>query len=391
MENLDFSIIETGEDLIQIDEATGMPIVGGGIAIDQKTKDVKKDIDKTESEEKVDLIEIPDKTIEKTETPGLTEVSNPSSDSVFKVLIEALGEKGVLTSQINMEEVDKAIAEGEEPSNIIFELMNHELETQVEFYKQQLPEKIRTLIDRYEEGVPFEELLKIKTEQQKLDNVQESTIKENVDIQKAIIKHYLTEKGETETRINKHIKRLEELEELEEDALEANVQLKEIYKQKEDSLKEKTVEAERKKETDRIAMLETIKTNINNTQEIIPNLPLREKDKVALMESMTRPIGVDEYGNPISTVLKTRSINPVEFEKVLHYYHLIGLFNFDKKGQFAPDFSKLTADIRTKTVDKLSKILTSEDKPGGGSAAKVVLSVKAEENVDKVSRFLKQN
>lgn len=389
MEGLDFSVIETdGGAMIPIDDATGMPVIGNA-AIESKPKETKKDDEREEKKE--DLIEVNDNIIVKDETPGSQEASTPSSDSIFKVLIEALSEKGVLSSQINMEEVEKAIAEGEEPSNIVFELMNHELSTQIEFYKSQLPEKIKLLIDRYEEGVPFEELLKIKTEQQRLDNVQESTIRGNPEIQKSIIKQYLTEKGETETRIAKHIKRLEELEELEDDALEANTQLKEIYKQKEDSLKERTIEAERQKELNRITVLENIKSNINNTKEIIPNLPLHDKDRLAIIDSMTKPVGVDEFGNPISAVLKTRSLNPIEFEKVLHYYHLIGLFNFDKKGNFRPDFSKLTADIKAKTVDKLSKLLTSEDKPGGGSAVKTVVSVKAEENVDKVSRFLKQN
>lgn len=386
---MDFSVMDLEEaGMIQVDDNTGMPIVG---AI-QKPEPPTKDKDKgKEDEEKEDLIEINEDDPNKKkgeEPPASKEPETPSSDSVFKVLIEALTEKGVISSDINMEEVDKAIKEGEDPTNILFDIMNFELQSQIEFYKNNLPKKIQTLIEKYEEGVPLDEIIKVKSEQDKLDNIPESKIRDNKQLQEEIIKRYMTEKGETETRITKHLKRLEELDELEDDAVEAYAGLVEIYKKKEESLREKAIEANEKKEKERKEFLRSLETNINNTQEIISGISLTNKDKSALIESMTKPVGVDEFGNPISAVLKTRSINPIEFEKALHYYHHIGLFNFDKDGNFKPDFSKLSSDIKNKTVEKLSKILETGDTKGSGIVRKDKNEQKIDNNIEKISRFL---
>lgn len=381
---IDFSIMDLEDaGMIQVDDNTGMPIVGAIQKPDPAAKDDK------EKDEKEDLIEIDDD-ISKEEKPLSDDKTpeTPSSDSVFKVLIEALAEKGVISSDLNMEEIDKAIKDGENPTNILFDIMNFELQSQIDFYKNNLPKKIQTLIEKYEEGVPLDEIIKVKSEQDKLDNIPESKIRDDKKLQEEIIRRYMTEKGETETRINKYIKRLEELDELEDDAIEAYSGLVDIYKKKEETLKEKALEANEKKEKERKDFLKSLETNINNTQEIISGISLSNKDKSALIDSMTKPVGVDEFGNPISAVLKTRSVNPIEFEKALHYYHHIGLFNFDKDGNFKPDFSKLTSDIKNKTVEKLSKILETNDTKGSGIVRKDKNEQKIDNNIEKISRFL---
>ena len=384
---LDFNVTELGEEgMIQIDESTGMPIVGSL----PNVVDNKKVEDKNKQPEE-ELLEIIDEDTKKKETPSSDDANkNPSSDNtVFQSLIGALNEKGILSSQLDMNKINDAIKEGEDPTNILFDLMAYELQTQINYYKEQLPEKIQRLINNYEEGVPLDKILQLKIEQDRLSNIPESKIKDDPEIQKEIIKRYMTEMGENETRILKNIKRLESTEELEDEALENYKALLNLYEKKEQNLRDEANAAEAKFNEEREQMLNNIKTNVMNTNEVIPGIQLNDKDRESIFSSMTKPVGVDENGTPMSSVWKTRAINPIEFEKALHYYHMIGLFNFDNRGNFKPDFSKLTKSVKNEAISELSKKLNVEDKkPSGGSLGARNENAQSE-SISKIEKFLK--
>lgn len=384
---LDFNVTELGEEgMIQIDESTGMPIVGSL----PNVVDNKKVEDKNKQPEE-ELLEIIDEDTKKKETPSSDDANkNPSSDNtVFQSLIGALNEKGILSSQLDMNKINDAIKEGEDPTNILFDLMAYELQTQINYYKEQLPEKIQRLINNYEEGVPLDKILQLKIEQDRLSNIPESKIKDDPEIQKEIIKRYMTEMGENETRILKNIKRLESTEELEDEALENYKALLNLYEKKEQNLRDEANAAEAKFNEEREQMLNNIKTNVMNTNEVIPGIQLNDKDRESIFSSMTKPVGVDENGTPMSSVWKTRAINPIEFEKALHYYHMIGLFNFNNRGNFKPDFSKLTKSVKNEAISELSKKLNVEDKkPSGGSLGARNENAQSE-SISKIEKFLK--
>lgn len=384
---LDFNVTELGEEgMIQIDESTGMPIVGSL----PNVVDNKKVEDKNKQPEE-ELLEIIDEDTKKKETPSSDDANkNPSSDNtVFQSLIGALNEKGILSSQLDMNKINDAIKEGEDPTNILFDLMAYELQTQINYYKEQLPEKIQRLINNYEEGVPLDKILQLKIEQDRLSNIPESKIKDDPEIQKEIIKRYMTEMGENETRILKNIKRLESTEELEDEALENYKALLNLYEKKEQNLRDEANAAEAKFNEEREQMLNNIKTNVMNTNEVIPGIQLNDKDRESIFSSMTKPVGVDENGTPMSSVWKTRAINPIEFEKALHYYHMIGLFNFDNRGNFKPDFSKLTKSVKNEAISELSKKLNIEDKKSSGGSLGAKNENAQSESISKIEKFLK--
>lgn len=200
----------------------------------------------------------------------------------------------------------------------------------------------------------------------------------------------MIEKGENETKINKHIRRLEELDDLEEEALDSYKELTDIYESKEEELRERSVKELERKEQERKDMVKNIRESIDSTDEIVPGIKLNKAERDAIFSSMTKPIGNDELGRPISAVHKTRSLNPIEFEKALHYYHHIGLFNFDKNGHFKPDFSKLTKITKNEAISDLKRILSNTDKIGGGKPHTTQQSTDLEAKISSIEKYLKK-
>ena len=84
---------------------------------------------------------------------------------------------------------------------------------------------------------------------------------------------------------------------------------------------------------------------------------------------MTKVVDKDQYGNPMNEVMATRAKNPIAFEKLLHYYHSIGLFKMDDKGSPTPDFSVIKAGAKTSAIDELSSVLSKNQPISAGAPA----------------------
>ena len=94
------------------------------------------------------------------------------------------------------------------------------------------------------------------------------------------------------------------------------------------------------------------------TTEVVPGVKITNKEKEKIFESMTKVVEQDQFGNPMNEVMVTRAKNPIGFEKLLHYYYQLGLFNIDEDGNIAPDLSKLKTSAKSSAIDELNKALT---------------------------------
>lgn len=365
-------------EMLDIDLDTGKVVEGSAPKPSPAPK--PEDIKMSTTEE---FIEIPDAPTKKedvdddksdattgkaTETPPPDETT-PSSSLPYKVLINALHEEGVV-SDVDLDAIDKLVSEeGYSAGQVVLSIIQNEINNQIDLYKENLPDKIKTLIEKYEEDVPLDEIIKVKSEQTRLEKITEEAIKDSEDIQKRLITTLMKEKGESDTRIEKTLKRLEDLGELEDEALESQKELSAIYAKREKALEDeaKAQRAEQKRRNDEY--LEMLKKTVNATDEIVSGLKLSKTEKDSIYKSMTTPVAYREDGRPLSSVNITMSRNPVAFEMALHYYHELGLFNIDKDGNFKPDFSKITKTAKTTAIQELEKTLTGGEpslnlKPG---------------------------
>ncbi len=140
----------------------------------------------------------------------------------------------------------------------------------VEYYKDSLPDRVKNLINNYEEGVPLDKLLEIDRTEVEVEKISEDTIKEDVDLQKKMVETYLKKTSKfSEKKIKNMIQYYEDSGELESEALSATSELKDlIVKEKEQLVEEAKVEQQRAQQQAQKELAELNK-KIQDMDEII--------------------------------------------------------------------------------------------------------------------------
>ena len=69
--------------------------------------------------------------------------------------------------------------------------MINEIVGAVEMYKETLPDRVKDLINNYEEGVPLEQLLKLDKEELQVLSLDEDKIKEDISLQKETVRNFV--------------------------------------------------------------------------------------------------------------------------------------------------------------------------------------------------------
>lgn len=214
------------------------------------------------------------------------------------------------------------------------EAMVNEIMTAVDSYKDSLPERVKNLINNYEEGIPFEKLLELDRIETDVAKISDEALEEDASLQKKLVSEYLKRTTRfSDVKIAKQVDNYEDSGELEDEAKSALGELKTLVKtEKEKELKEvekQKIESEAQRKNELVALENKVKT----TNEIIPGLKLNDKVRQNVFTSMTTPVGYDQSGRPVNKIVAARMENPVEFEIKLHY-----LFEVTKG---FTDFSKL--------------------------------------------------
>lgn len=291
-----------------------------------------------EDEENDEIIETPESTViesleddektEETETEEAEEEatdddsSNESEDieeendgedpSLFVPYFNLLVEDGVLANT-KAEDFD-GTADG------LKKAMSNEIRYHVEQYKSQMPQEIKRLLDGYEQGVPFDEMLKVTSDAIRYDNIKEESLTDNIEIQKGLVKDYLNQTTRLSDKMkDKMISQFEDGMELEEQAKAALNELKGIQAQKEKDLiehqkNERIAYENRQKET-----ISKLEKHISETEEIIPGIKINQVIKDNIKKNLTVPVEYDQFGNPINKLGKYMMENPIEGEFMLNY------------------------------------------------------------------------
>ena len=317
---------------------------------DNKTE-VKKET-KKEDEGLIDLEEVEEEEeeqeeeIEEEEKPSSTNPDKKQSSSPFTPYAKLLKEEGVLPN-LNMEEFD-GTAEGLKTAMI------NEIVGAVEMYKETLPDRVKDLINNYEEGVPLEQLLKLDKEELQVLSLDEDKIKEDISLQKETVRNYLKKTSKfSDKKIDNQIQYYEDSGELEEEALNAATELKDLLKTEKEQAVEQAKQKEKMMQDQARQDLANLNKKIQDATEIIPGLKLNDKVKSELIKSMTVPAGKDKNGNPVNRIVAARMENPVDFEIKLHY-----LFEITKGFS---DFSKLVEKGKKDTIKEFEEAISKTD------------------------------
>lgn len=324
-----------------------------GVSVDTLEKDTNKkpeedepndgsvsleDLEKELAGDKVDIEDADDSS--NLDNDGSNPDKPQTGSNVYKTLSELLKEEGIVEDTF-------------EDKEALFTYFKTVADNNVQEWKDSLPPEIADLINNYEEGVPFDELLQIKSNQIRLDSITEESLEDNIDLQKNLVKNFYQGKGFTEAKIEKMVSKALELDELEDEAKEALTELKEIEGKKLESTKLAQKQRELENQKAYTESINRLNTTINEVKEIIPGVKIDDKTKKELFNMITKPAETRE-GQAISQVMLLREKNPLDFELKLNYYAKLGLFDEN------PKFDVIMKKSETKVLGKLERQLEED-------------------------------
>lgn len=342
-----------------IDTDTGKVITNDNIPTDTTENPEEGKTDAQTDPKKEDLIEVDVETPQSSDNPPIdiddagASSSSDNNQNVLKSLAKALYDEGVI-SELDEESLNST---DESEAEVLIKLIGSEISKNVDSYKSNLPDRVKKVIDNYEEGVPLDVIIGLESTNQRLEGITDEQIKGDDNLQKLVITDSFKRMGLTDEKVQKRIQQFEDLGQLEDEAIDALANTKEYYAEALENEKVKAQEkrteyAEAQKKT-----LEDLKKSVMATEELVAGVKITNQEKEKIYESMTKVIDQDKNKNPMNTVMVTRSKNPMGFEQLLHYYHNLGLFNIEDDGTLKPDLSKLKSGAKSSAISELNKSL----------------------------------
>lgn len=210
----------------------------------------------------------------------------------------------------------------------------------------------KKFIELINAGLNESEAKKIVTEQKSIKSITDEDLESNVDIQKQIIRDYLTKTGVPEEDIDEQITFFEDTDKLYQKSLNHFTKLKSIAEKEEETAKTRADTERKAMEAQYQKQLEDIKERIDKTKEIIPGFALTQVMKEKIYKNITTPAKVVD-GVPVSAVALKREKDPVQFEITLNLLNELGVF--DGK------YDLLLNAGKKKSVEELEKAIETSD------------------------------
>lgn len=319
---------ETSKKPEEEEEDNNEPTDDGSVSLDE----LEKELSETSIEDEDDSSNLDEDT------------SNPKKSkdgsNIYRTLSELLKEEGIVEDTF-------------EDKEALFNYFKSVADNNVKEWIDSLPREISDLITNYEEGVPFDELLQIKSDQIRLDSITDESLEDNIDLQKNLVRNFYQGKGFTESKIEKMISKSEDLDELEEEAKEALAELKEVETKRLESAQLETKRRALENQKAYVESVNKLNNTINEVKEIIPGVKIDDKTKKELFNMITKPAETRD-GVSYSEIMLLREKNPLDFELKLNYYAKMGLFDEN------PKFDVIMKKSETKVLNKLERQLEED-------------------------------
>lgn len=325
----------------------------------EETPNPEKKKEEEKDKVKTDLIDV-STDIDLKENEVKDTIEDPEVSNIYKPLASLLKEEGILPT------LDLEKFEGK-PDELIAGIQA-EIKDGINSYKETLHPSIKDLADKWEEGVPMDEYISIKSEQTRFDNIDENTIKEDVELQKNLVAYHLSQTTKwNENKIKKEVDRLADTDELESEAYDAHKELKKLAVEAEKQLLIQAKKDQEEAKNKQKKLVEDIEKTVNGLTEIIPGIKISEKEKQGLLKSVTKPVEFDKDNKPVSKVMKAKEKDPIKFELMLNYFIDQGFFD----GKFEKIITKAKSDSlkelekqATTNLNKMGKVSIDSDSKG---------------------------
>lgn len=342
-----FAMISTPEttDIVE-SETEEIQEVDEVIEVDETEADVEEVEEETEETDETNSLEDADDEQENNDSSSLTPYA--------KYLVD----EGVL-SNLDIDTFDGT-------PEALLGAMRGQIDGGIEQYKSELPEDVKTLIERYEEGVPFNQILDIQSDKIKYESIKDSELEGNEELQKNLLRDLYSKKTSfSADKINKLIQRSEDLSELEEEAKGAKLELIDLQEElSKEAGRQATLNAQAEQDR-QIASRQLLDTTLSDLNEIIPNVKVTQILKDKIKANLTTPVGKDANGNILNKIGKFRAEDPIGFELKLNYI-------FEVTNQFTDwsIFGKTGKKSVLTELENASRALGDRRKGSGGKGTR---------------------
>lgn len=287
----------------------------------------------------------------KTETaPAEKPNTNSSSPSNAMLVFAKTLEQEGLISDFSDEDFTKLVEETGSPTNAIVELVNRTIGTTIEQHINGQDSEYQEFVRMRDSGVDLNEYAKITKKANSYNSYTLEDVRADEELQKRVIKEHLTLKGIDKDEIEETIETLEDTGKLGKRAETALNTLKEYREKELKKLEEQTAKQEQLKQEQMQQQLESIRKEIDNSNEIVPGIKHNKQTKDKLFDMITKPAGVIG-GQSVNAITMKMHENPTKFNLILA--EMIRLGVFDGK------WDSITKVSKTKAITDLEKVVNS--------------------------------
>lgn len=331
-------------------------------------KEEVEDFDESSLLDFTDLIEEEEKPKEKKTETAPVEKPNTNSSSpsnAMLVFAKTLEQEGLI-SDFSDEDFTKLVEETGSPTNAIVELVNKTIGATIEQHINSQDSEYQEFVRMRDSGVDLNEYAKITKKANSYNSYKLEDVREDVELQKKVIREHLTLKGIDKEEIDDTIENLEDTNKLSKRAETALNTLKEYREKELRKLEEQTAKQEQLKQEEMQQQLANIRKEIDSSNEIVPGIKHNKQTKDKLFDMITKPAGVIG-GQSVNAITMKMHENPTKFNLILA--EMIRLGVFDGK------WDSITKVSKTKAITDLEKVVNSNTSYTAGEKSDYVSKV----------------
>lgn len=319
------------------------------------------------------------------EAPVTTTTSNENREVIYKGLIKELYDSNIITLE-ESEELEKLEGSLDTIKQLMAKTVTRNVESSKEEWKKGFSGSKKRFLEIEDSFDDSDNAIMMAERLEFLETITDEAVKSNVELQKQLYAESLKIKGFSNEKIQEHILDAIALQKLESKSLEAINELKEESKsfvEEAKTAKEQKIKEEVENQT---KTFEKLVATIEGKEFFVEGLALNKTIKDKLKSNIVTPVYTDpKTKKEYTSLMDKQRRNPVEFEMLINYLDVIGVFNIDKDNNFKPDISKLKAVAKTAAITELDKVIDAEASRGLGRNT----STETSKTTDDVLRVLK--
>jgi hypothetical protein len=225
-----------------------------------------------------------------------------------------LQEKGFLPN-LDME----AFEDEEDPMDALAQAWGNERAIMRDDLINSFPPELIDMARAVAEGVPLESLRNDKVKEINYSRITQAQVEGNTHLQKRLVGEFLQTKGFKPEKIKTLVDTYEDAGRLSEEATDALGEMKVVFKQYQENTKQQYAQQQRQFQQQHSDRIKHIGATIKQTDAIIPGINLTEKSKRDLFNNMTQIVGQDENGQPLPYVMALRQEDPLQFDMAVTF------------------------------------------------------------------------